>query len=401
MDDARLTVEVIHSAAEAGAVVVNYAEVLEFLHDERGEVNGARFRDRDGGAGAEHTLNAARVVMATGAYSDLLMPCGATRSKTPEPVIRPSKGMHLILNKQPGNDVAVTFGATDSILLFAVPFRSRYLEMGTTDTDYPVQDYHDLDSIRVTEDEVRYNMEYLEFLFPGMYNRDSIVAAFAGVRPLVRPGAAVSAEDTSRKHRIWKTDAGVWVIGGGKYTTFRRMAQDLCDQLLDDLESSGALSVKPQPCSTEGLLYHGAPPSIKTPADRDAWLEKTTRELRKQSGNGALSAEQATHLAEAYGTAAFTIAARIAENPELGKPISEVGPWPHAEIGYCVENEMCRSVDDFLRRRTQLRFVETQGLDAVETVGREMSGLLEWSNARIEREIAAYQAGIEECWTPT
>ena len=381
MDDARVNLEVILAAAGAGAAVLNHAPVVGFLKSRTGRVHGVAFRDEDPGApGAEHEVTADAVVSAAGVYTDLLLSMG----EGGPPALRPSKGIHLVFRSEVTKGRAIVVPVGGNVLYFLVPLRPGYLAMGCTDTDYPVAGYDGLDHVPSTEEEVRSTLAIFDRVLPGAFPREKVVACYAGVRPLVRPpqaeGRALSESDTSRTHRIWRTPGGVWAIAGGKYTTFRLMAEQLTDRVVEELGAA-------RPCSTADRPYHGAPA-----ADRPAaGLAAIERAFARRTG---LAPNCCRHLASAYGTSAGEVAGRIERDPALGERIAADRPFVLAEMEHAVEREMCRGVADFLARRTQLRFLEHQGLDVLDKVADRLAVLLGWNAATRRRQAEEYREHI-------
>jgi glycerol-3-phosphate dehydrogenase len=286
-------------------------------------------------------------------------------------------------------DKAIVVPVGGNVLYFLVPLRPGYLAMGCTDTDYPVSGYGELDHVPSTEEEVRSTLAIFDRVLPGAFARDQVVACYAGVRPLVRPpqaeGRALRESDTSRTHRIWRTPGGVWAIAGGKYTTFRLMAEQLTDRVVEELAGSSALAAGARPCTTADRPYHPA-------ADRpSAGPETLERALARRTG---LETDCCRHLASAYGTAAGEVAGRIERDPVLGERIAADRPFVMAELEHAVEREMCRGVADFLARRTQLRFLEHQGLDVLDKVADRLAVLLGWDAAARRRQAEEYREHI-------
>jgi len=388
MDDARVNLEVVLAAAAEGAAGLNHAPVTGFLRDGAGRVRGVRFRAQDPASGGEeHEVAADAVVSAAGVYTDLLLGLGEHRP----PSLRPSKGIHLVFRSEATGGRALVVPVGGNVLYFLVPLRPGYLAMGCTDTDYPVNGYGDLDHVPSTEEEVRFTLGVFERVLPGAFRPERIAACYAGVRPLARPPASdgeVSESATSRTHRIWQEPGGIWAIAGGKYTTFRLMAEQLVDRLVEDLRGRGALAGAVGPCVTAGRRCHGAPDCGGEPEAIERWETGEAARLARRTG---LPADCCRHLAAAYGTAAAEVAGRIEREPALGRRLAADRPYVAAELGHAVEREMCRGVADFLARRTQLRFLERQGLDAVETVAEGLGGLLGWSRESRRRQAEEYR----------
>ena len=397
MDDSRVTLAVIRSAVKHGAAVANHAEVTSFLTDGKGRVRGARFRDRAPGAGrAEHEVTADAVVSAAGPYTDLLLALDGAGPQ--EPAIRPSKGMHLVFRKPITSGRALVIPIGGNVLYFLVPWYRDYLIMGTTDTDYPVRDYSALDRIPVLEEEIRYNLQLLQRVLPGCFRAEDILACYSGVRPLVRPqGASApkqSESDTSRTHRIWRTDSGIWAIAGGKFTTFRLMAEQLTDQVAADLAARG-LARGPSACTTAERRYFGAPERHEYPDGIGSWIRDTAAQLQRRTG---LDEECCRHLAEAYGTEAGKVAELARSDPRLGERLASDRPFIRAEILYAVREEMCVTLADFLSRRSPLRFLDHQGMDVARKAASQMAGFLGWDEAELNAQIESYEGGLS--WVP-
>jgi glycerol-3-phosphate dehydrogenase len=398
MDDARVTLEVILAASDAGAAVVNHAPVTAFIHDAAGLVRGARFMDEaPGSPTTEHTVTADAVVSAAGPYTDILLHLAGERGMAVQ-AIRPSKGIHLVFKTQATAGKAVVIPAGGNVLFFLIPIQRGYLAMGCTDLDYPVRSYADLDHVPVTEQEITDSLGLLSRVFPGEFGRRDIVACYSGVRPLVRPtsvaGRPLSESDTSRAHRIWKTEKGLWAVAGGKFTTFRLMAEQLVDQLVADLGRRG-VTRGCLPCTTAERRYHGAPEDCEKTDGITGWLAETSARLEKTTG---LPVDCCVHLCEAYGTAADRIGELVRAEPALGRRIGEGRPFVVAEIMHAVQAEMCLGATDFLTRRTPLRFLEHQGLDVLETVVDRLAGHLGWDSNVRERQVQEYRESIHRVW---
>ncbi|HJX40059.1 MAG TPA: FAD-dependent oxidoreductase, partial [Anaerolineales bacterium] len=373
--------EVVHSAARAGAAVANHAPVTGFLENASGRVVGARFRNEDPAAEpGEYQVTADSVVSAAGVYTDLLLGLAGRE----QPVLRPSKGIHLVFRSEATGGKALVLPVGGNVLYFLVPFRPGYLAVGCTDTDYPADSYGRLDRVPTTEEEVHFTLGLLERVMPGVFGPDQVLACYAGVRPLLAPpgNRSLSESATSRTHRIWQAHGGIWAVAGGKYTTFRLMAEQLVDRVAEDLRSRSP-GLRLAPCATARQAYHGAPKE-----GFQAWSGREAERLALLAG---LPADCCRHLCCAYGTAAAEVAALVQEDAALGGRIASGRPFVRAEIRYAAEREMCRSAADFLVRRTQLRFLEHQGLDALEAVVEGLGDRLGWSAELRRRQAADYR----------
>jgi glycerol-3-phosphate dehydrogenase len=195
-------------------------------------------------------------------------------------------------------------------------------------------------------------------------------------------------------------------VAGGKFTTFRTMAEQTVDRVVEDLRSRFP-ALKVRPCRTAQLSYHGAPPlpgagqpgaslgqggAASDPrAAFGAWQAREAGRIGRLAG---LPPDVCRHLTGAYGACAAEVAELVRGEPALGARIAESRPFLRAEMRYAVEREMCRSAGDFLARRTQLRFLEHQGLDALDTVVEGLAGLLGWSAATRRSQAEEYREYI-------
>jgi glycerol-3-phosphate dehydrogenase len=184
-------------------------------------------------------------------------------------------------------------------------------------------------------------------------------------------------------------------VAGGKFTTFRAMAEQTVDRVVEDLRSRSP-GLRVGPCRTAEMRYHGAPelPEEAASEPRAAFASWQAREAERIGKLCGLPQDVGRHLASAYGTCASEVASLIRGQPALGGRIAPNRPFVRAEIRYAVEREMCRSAADFLARRTQLRFLEHQGLDELEAVVEGLAGPLGWSAATRRSQAEEYRKHI-------
>ncbi len=352
-NDARLVLAVIRAAAEAGAVVANYAEAVEVTRA-GGRAVGARVRDRI--AGTEIGVRASVVVNATGVWLDGL------RSKTPAtPSLRPTKGIHIFLpRKKVGNREAVVLNARrDGRMLFVLPWGSLTL-VGTTDTDFT----GDPDRVVPTADDVAYLLEAVNDAFPQAHVASSdVVSAYAGLRPLIREGKAKEESDVSREHEVFDDADGLLSVAGGKLTTHRAMAEEVVDRV----------------CARSGrdLACHTKETAIGPSADAEA-----LRALGIEEGAARFLASRHT-LADL--------------RPWLGEPSAEDRivpelPFLWIEVSMAVEGEMAQHLEDVMVRRLGLFYESAdQGLTVAPAVAERMGAHLGWDASRTADELGAYR----------
>ncbi len=242
-DDARLLVHLAMTAVEQGATLLNYARVVGLLKHRNGFVAGVRLRDEE--TGEELEARARVVVNATGVFSD-----DVRRLDNPEAgsIIQPSQGVHVVLDRSflPGEAAIMVPHTDDGRVLFAIPWLDRAL-VGTTDTpvDAPV-----LEPVPMAE-EVDFILKHARRYLAKDPELSDVLSAFAGLRPLVAADDQAETSQISREHAIRISDSGLLTIAGGKWTTYRKMAEDTVDmaETLGDLE--------PRECVTRSLNIHG------------------------------------------------------------------------------------------------------------------------------------------------
>ena len=357
-NDARLVLAVARGAADAGALLANYAEAVRFLKAD-GRILGALVRDRM--SMEEHEVRAAIVVNATGVWLDHLR-----SSPEPSTTVRPTKGIHVFLPRaKVGNRDAVVLSAErDGRMLFVLPWGPLTL-VGTTDTDYR----GDLDCVLPDADDVSYLLESVNEAFPEAHvGFGDIVSAYAGLRPLIATTEASEESDISREHEIFEDRDGLVSVAGGKLTTHRAMAQEVVDRVCRRL---GRVSA----CTTASA-YLGPTGGVQG-------------ELR------SLGVEEsaAAHLASRHST--DDVRRWLGEPSGLGRIAPEL-PYLWLEVNVAVGSEMAQTLEDVMVRRLGL-FYEShdQGLSVAEAVAGRMAALLGWNPARRELELAGYRAIVE------
>jgi glycerol-3-phosphate dehydrogenase len=239
-DDARLAVALAKTAVEQGAAVVNHLKCVELIK-ENGRLMGVVARDRLDGT--EYKLAGKVIVNATGVFTDSVRHLDEADAAG---VVRPSQGIHLVFDRRfLGGDTAVMIPKTeDGRVLFAIPWMNRVI-LGTTDTEPVPVELHP----KPQEEEIEYLLKYAAIYLNEVPGRSDIRAVFAGLRPLVsRPksGAGTSAQ-LSRSHSLFLSQSGLLTMTGGKWTTYRQMAEDAVDRAV------ALASLPPRPCLTADL----------------------------------------------------------------------------------------------------------------------------------------------------
>jgi glycerol-3-phosphate dehydrogenase len=328
MDDARLVVAVLRTAAAHGVCVANYVEAAE-MGPLRGGVAEVRVTDRLGGGGLR--VIARRVVNATGPW------CGAVARRLggsmTGPPLRPTKGAHLLLPGRGLPAALVLLHPADGRVFFVIPWLGQTL-LGTTDTDCP----EGPDRLTVSAADVAYLLEGHNHFFAPPLTPGDVRGHFVGLRPLVgeRPDAPSA---RSREFQVWEGPPGLWSVAGGKYTTFRSMAETIVDTVFADMNVR-------RRCRTRDLRLDGAPPG--------EWRAFRDGEARRLTGTPGLDEPAARHLVERYGTRAAAVAAYLERDAGLRAPLVEGEPDLRAEVPYQRDHEMAMRAEDFFLRRMRL-----------------------------------------------
>jgi len=322
---------------------------------------------RDYASGETFTIAADAVVNATGVWADRIRP-EELHDEAEVPVIRPSRGSHIIL---PGATLPLSAGviapAAGGKTIFVLPWLGQTL-VGTTDNDYD----GDIDHVSPSDEDVAHLLEAVNAFFATELGLEDIVGAYAGVRPLISSGDPKKSVDISRKAELYETSSGMVTITGGKLTTWRRMAKMTVDRLV---ERDG----RDAPCRT-----HEIPLGMGVAA----------LDLPRVEGVHEDAYEQ---LAGRYGYAAHAVLAGAAERGELAQPIVPGMPDLLAEAAFAARREQARSVTDVLLRRTRLGLTAARTLcepggEAPERVAKALGRELGWDEARCAAEAGAFRA---------
>ncbi|MBU1879063.1 MAG: glycerol-3-phosphate dehydrogenase/oxidase, partial [Chloroflexi bacterium] len=369
-NDARLTLAVVQSAHEHGAVVANHAEVLALLKED-GRVAGAEVVDCT--TGERFTVRACVTVNATGVWSDRVRQMDDPGAS---PMMAPSRGTHIVVpHARLGiRDVVAFTGAGRT--RFALKWEDTCI-IGTTDPEHA----GDLDRVAPSAAEVDELLAATNEVFHANLTRDEVISTYAGVRPLVLEEGK-SAYQVSRAHKLTESAAGLLTIAGGKLTTYRRMAQDTVDRVVRKLQDEFGVRAK-RGCQTAHA------PLTSVPFDWDA----ATNDLAARYPG--FDQDVLAHLARAYGPGADVVLESAREDPALGERLVPGLPYIWAEAPYTVQHEMALTLDDVLIRRMQVFYEDRdQGLGAVERVAALMARYLGWDPAEVERQLADYRQQV-------
>lgn len=345
-DDARLAIAMARTAAEQGAVVLNYVQVVGLIK-EAGEVVGVQARDVESGQEAE--VRGRVVVNATGVFADGLRRMDDSEAPA---MIAPSQGVHIVLDREflPGDSAIMVPKTDDGRVLFAIPWLGRVV-VGTTDT--PVSGTP-LEPVPM-EAELDFLLEHAGRYLTRDPGPQDVLSTFAGLRPLVNDGGVATATAAlARDHTLLISASGLVTIAGGKWTTYRKMAEDTVDQaaLIAGLDERA--------CVTRNLHIHGH------------------HHHAEQFGSLWM-----------YGSDAPALRSLLRERPELDRPLHRDHHVTAGEVLWAARHEMARTVEDFLSRRSRLLLLDARAsMEAAPEVAALLAAELGrnevWQRAQVE-----------------
>ncbi len=344
-DDSRLAVNLAQTTVDHGGVVINYMPAISLMKKDD-LVVGVVAKDLE--TGEEYEIEGRAIINATGVFTDSIRKMDEPEAKE---IVAVSQGAHIVLDKefQPGKSAVMVPRTEDGRVLFAVPWHNRVV-VGTTDI-----------SVDKPELEPKPMEEEIEFLVShsGKYltrgpKRSEVLSAFAGLRPLVKGTDESSTAALSRDHTILIAPSGLLTIAGGKWTTYRKMGQDVIDQA----EEVAAFERKQ--CTTEKLQIHG-------------WTHQKVDD----------------EYLEVYGSDAPKLKALIKEDKSLDEPLHSDLPYKAVEVVWGTRNEMARTLDDILSRRMRALMLNARASVEIapkvaKLMAKEMKKNSEWEKKQVE-----------------
>lgn len=372
-DDARLVLTLARTAAlEHGATVANRVAATGLSKDSAGRVDGVQVS----ADGQEFTVRARAVVNAAGVWSDDVR---ALDEGSHPNSIRPAKGVHITVPWQKvRNEVAVVIPVPkDRRSVFVVP-QGRFTYVGTTDTDYDGP----IDDPQCTPEDIEYLLRALNGSCTETVTTEDIVGTWAGLRPLVKAASSGRTADLSRKHKVARSASGLVTITGGKLTTYREMAADTVDEVVEDVLSQRPGATEVGRSVTKKLRLRGAA-GYETLASARAAYPSIDDALLE-------------HLGGRYGGEARVLMAAIEDDPQLAAPVVEGLPYTWAEVRFAARHEMARSVGDVLSRRTRAQlFGRDDSAAAADAVAAVLAEELGWSTEQADRSAQEYRDELE------
>lgn len=359
VDDARLVLTLLRTAAGFGAHAASHVRATEFTHDATGRVTGAVVRDAL--TGETHTIRAKHVISATGVWTE-----GVQQLAGAEGGLRvlASKGIHLIVARDRIAGEAGMFLRTEKSVLFIIPWPD-YWVIGTTDTPW----HEELDRPVATARDIDYVLEQANSVLTSKLTRDDVLATSAGLRPLLQPGTknAANSAKVSREHTVAQATPGLTTIAGGKLTTYRVMAKDAVDFVLGSRAAS-------QPSITAELPLHGA-----------AGLDEIRAATPALAAKFGLTEERLERLISRYGSATYEVLELIEHDPTLAQPLAAAATYLRAEIAHAVTHEGAFGLTDVLLHRARLATeTKDRGLESLPEVAEIVAPLLGWDQSQTE-----------------
>lgn len=352
-DDARLAINIAQTAAEKGAVLLNYMKVSALIKNNKNKVAGVIAQDVI--SGKEFPLKARTVINATGVFVDNIL---EMNSPGKLPLVKASQGIHLVLDRSflNGDHALMIPSTSDGRVLFAVPWHDHLL-VGTTDTPLDTSSAEP----KAMENEISFVLKNLSNYLDKTPTRKDVLSVFAGLRPLVIPNKDKGTKEISRDHKLMTSASNLITITGGKWTTYRRMAEDTIDEAI----KIGSLEEKP--CVTRDLKIHGN---------------------LKPSGK--------THFLDIYGSDAKKIQQLVQEHPAWNEKLHPEYPVIKAQVIWAVRHEMAITLEDVLARRIRMLFLNARAAVemapiVVQLMADELHKDASWKNMQLHNFITRAQ----------
>ncbi|KAF9365250.1 mitochondrial glycerol-3-phosphate dehydrogenase [Mortierella sp. NVP85] len=365
-NDSRMNVALGLTAVQYGAVIANHVEVIELHKDANKRLCGAKLKDNL--TGKEFNVKARGIINATGPFTDGIRQLDDPSIQT---IVSPSAGCHIILPNyySPGNMGLLDPATSDGRVIFFLPWQGNTIA-GTTDSATNVTQ-----NPLATEDEINWILgEVKNYLNPDVkVRRGDVLAAWSGIRPLVRDPAAKSTEGLVRNHMINVSPSGLLTIAGGKWTTYRAMAEETVDAAIKEFNLQPVRG-----CTTDRVKLIGS----------HGYSDTMFIRLIQQFG---LETEIAQHLSNSYGDRAWAVASLAQTTgkrwPIFGRRVCQQYPYIEAEVRYAVRREYACTAVDVLARRLRLAFLNVHAaFEALPRVIDIMTEELQWDQARRAKE---------------
>ena len=346
-DDSRLAVHILQSILENGGLAINYMKAVDLRKNSSGQLSSVLAEDCE--TKTSHEIQARCIINATGIFVNDIIKMDVPNAPN---LVRPSQGIHFVVDREflPGDDALMIPKTDDGRVLFAVPWHNKVV-VGTTDTPITEASLEP----KALEEEIDFILRTAGRYLEKPIRREDVRSVFAGLRPLAAPRNAgdKKTREISRNHKIVVSESGLITITGGKWTTYRKMAQDTLDKAI----ALGQLEKKE--CRTENFHIHG----YETNVDRNDPLY-------------------------VYGSDRKALNELAASRPDFGEKLHERLPYLKAQVVWAVRNELARTVEDVLARRTRSLYLDARAaIDSAATVAaliaEELGFDANWQTAQV------------------
>lgn len=361
-DDARLVLEVVDGANNAGGICVNYCKLTRLIEEET-QATGARLVDSL--TNQSYDIKARQIVFATGRWQ-------GTDSQVKDECLL-TRGIHLIMPPLVKDEALLLTAQSDGRVFFVIPWYGLTL-LGTTDTSYQGSP----DEIGIDSSDIRYLLDAVNSYLQKPWTEPDIIGAFAGVR-VMQSAAESGAEPTaapssvSRDWELKTTGNGVHYSIGGKLTSARQDASQIVDHVCAKLNIQ-------IPCATQNRFFPWRPQESN---DFSKWSDN----IRKQLIRFGVDEDSAFWLVRRHGKNVVNILQAIEQQPTLAQRIVPSLPFIEADLMHCAAQEMVIHLDDLLRRRIPLLILAKLTQTDLERITKKISGILQWDAARCEQEV--------------
>jgi len=349
-DDARLLINMAQTANENGACLTNYLGVVDLVKSNDGNITGVELLDHE--SGDRLTVNSRCVVNAAGPFCDAIRQLDDANCET---MIATSQGIHLVLPRHffPGETALIVPKTPDGRVIFIIPWHDHTI-IGTTDT--PIDEA--VLEPTPQRDEIEYLLKMSANYLATSPQLEDVLSIYTGIRPLVKGDKSANTASLSRDHVIRVTDSGLITITGGKWTTVRKMAEDCVDRVIKETK----LNSVPSPTAT--IPIHGA--SLSTDATQDRSY---------------------------YGSDLETVLKLEQNDSRLAEPLHESLTIRRSDIVWAVRNEMARTIDDVLSRRTRSLFVNARAaMKIAPEVAREMAKEMKLDHTWVAEQVEQFES---------
>lgn len=371
VDDARFVMTLIRSAVGYGAAAANHVSVIGYLHD-GDQVTGVRARDEL--TGDEFDIHARRTILAGGVWTEEQQDLAKADAGLK---VLASKGVHITVDQdkiKADPDTGI-ISKTEKSVLFVIPWEG-YWVIGTTDTPWT----EDVDAPVATSKDIDYLLEHANAILADKLTRDDVIGVYSGLRPLLQPVVKEGQASTkvSREHTVMEVEPGLAAIAGGKFTTYRVMAEDAVDFVLgDDAKDRRSLTESVPLLGAQGVgaLRRGQAGI----AEKYGWDEARVKRLIRR-----------------YGTLIEDLLDLVDDDPSLGEPLAGADRYLRVEAHYAAAAEGAVHLGDVLERRMRLNYeTRDRGRGAAEAVAAIVAPILGWDAEREAKEIADFTAHVE------